>query len=159
MWAQEQHLKVRDGKNTSRAESSESRHITEVAVERLALPAEMASGAGLRRALRHLYDRFGLDNEAAEEFILAVSEAFSNAVRHGTARPDQFVETWIRVSAEGCRVTMQYPGEPFPVRPPQLPEHTSTNGRGRYLMSLLADRVEYEFADGMTRVKLSRRWK
>ncbi|HEU4751634.1 MAG TPA: ATP-binding protein [Armatimonadota bacterium] len=129
-----------------------------MAKEKLSLPANQASGRLLRTALAGMCDRFGVDREASDDFGLAVSEAFSNAVRHGDAARQATVSVLLEMSADLCRVTLLYAGEPFPLTEPQLPHDGSTNGRGRYLMSVLADAVDYQFRNGKTRVILSKRW-
>jgi anti-sigma regulatory factor (Ser/Thr protein kinase) len=127
-------------------------------LERLTLPADQASGREVRQALADLYRRCGVPGDRGDDFSLAVSEAFSNAVRHGTCAEEDEIDVCLEMSAEGCCVTLSYAGEPFTLDSPGLPHDTSTNGRGRYLMSVLADAVEYEFAQGRTRVMLSKRW-
>jgi serine/threonine-protein kinase RsbW len=119
----------------------------------------MGSGRTLREALARLYREFGVNPDAADDFTLAVSEAFSNAVRHGGGDRASLIEAAIAISAQSCQVTLRYPGEPFPLTPPTLPGDAATNGRGRYLMSVLADSVEYEFGEGVTRIKLTKRWR
>jgi anti-sigma regulatory factor (Ser/Thr protein kinase) len=128
-------------------------------LERLSLPADQASGRDVRQALTTLYQRCGVPGDPGDDFSLAVSEAFSNAVRHGACAEEDEIDVCLEMSAEGCRVTLSYAGEPFALDAPGLPHDTSTNGRGRYLMSVLADAVEYEFGQGRTRVVLSKRWK
>lgn len=126
--------------------------------QQLVLSAELAAVRLLRKSLLQLCEQVPVDAEVAGDFALAVSEAFSNAVRHGCRATRVSVQARIEVTSEGARVTLHYPGEPFTLDEPRLPEPASTGGRGRYLMSVLADRVEYTFESGMTRAVLSKRW-
>jgi anti-sigma regulatory factor (Ser/Thr protein kinase) len=128
-------------------------------LERLALPGVVSSGHPLRQSIKLLGGSFAAQPDAVDDLMLAVTEAFSNAIRHGTVTPERGIDVAIACSAEDCRVTLQYPGDPFPVLPPQLPDDSSTTGRGRYLMSVLCDRVEYEFEAGLTRVSLTKAWR
>ena len=122
----------------------------------LVLPVRMQSA---RRFAARSSDsvRSGVSTQGADlHFALAVSEAFSNAVRHGTSRPGDSVEAWIRITPETAHVTLRYPGQPFAITPPTLLEAHSTNGRGRYLMSVLADCVDDRFAEGSTQIELEK---
>jgi anti-sigma regulatory factor (Ser/Thr protein kinase) len=159
MWPLERSaVKLAAGKPSSAAGRA-GRSGKKTSAERLELPVHLGSGRTLRDALARLYREYAIDADAGDDFILAVSEAFSNAVRHGTGEDGSRVEAEIRMSVASCQVTLHYPGEPFPLKPPKLPNGAATNGRGRYLMSVLADAVEYEFGDGMTRVTLVKRWR
>lgn len=124
----------------------------------LSLPIEQASGRLLRASLAQLWESFGVDRQAGEDFCLAVSEAFSNAVRYGKGRPEDRVEVTVEMSVRECRVVLEYPGEPFVAGPPALPAEYATNGRGRFLMCALSDHVEYRFSGATTCVILLKRW-
>ena len=126
--------------------------------EQLALQAEMSNVKVLRQELLRLCRDYHVNEDAAGDLALAVSEAFTNAVRHGTGRPDALIEASIRVSPAECDVSLYYPGNPFQTPPPRLPDCHATGGRGRYLMSVLVDRVQYRFHDGMTEIELHKSW-
>lgn len=126
--------------------------------EHLQLPATEASSRALRQALSGLCERHSVAPPARDEFIVAASEAFANAVLHGSANPEQVIDTWIQVDGEHCHLTLTYPGDPFPLEAPRLPDDHATNGRGRFIMDTFADQVRYSFRDGLTRVDLVRRW-
>src|SRR4028119_2285847 len=66
--------------------------------EQLALQAEMSNVKVLRQELLRLCRDYNIDGDAAGDLALAVSEAFTNAVRHGTGRSDALIEASIRVS-------------------------------------------------------------
>jgi serine/threonine-protein kinase RsbW len=145
-------------KQSLRAQGSEAPRPVITGAERLALPAEDGSAHAFRRSLVGICERFDVDPVASGDLVLAASEAFSNALRHGTATEDDAIEAWVRMTPTFCQITLEYPGEPFSVRSPRLPSATATHGRGRYLMSMLVDDVEYEFAAGVTRVSLRKHW-
>ncbi|HTE20961.1 MAG TPA: ATP-binding protein, partial [Armatimonadota bacterium] len=84
--------------------------------------------------------------------------AFTNAVRHGTSTAGSLIEASIRVSPSGCHVALCYLGEPFEAPPARLPDCHATGGRGRYLMDVLVDRVQYRFRDGITEIELHKNW-
>lgn len=126
--------------------------------ERLELAPVTGSARILRRALTEGLDQQRVDEQSAGDFALAVVEAFSNAVHHGTSSPEARIHASLQFLRDECSVTLVYRGEPFPTTPPALPTIWATHGRGRYLMTVLADQVEYEFGNGVTRVKLIKRW-
>jgi anti-sigma regulatory factor (Ser/Thr protein kinase) len=126
--------------------------------ERLELAPVSASGSILRRTLTERLGQLQIDEQSAGDFALAVTEAFSNAVNHGTPSAEERILASLHFHREQCSVTLVYPGDPFPTHSPALPPQWATSGRGRYIMSTLSDHVDYEFADGITRVRLVKRW-
>lgn len=126
--------------------------------QRLKLDADLAAARVLRQTVIALCEHAQADETAASDFALAVSEAFSNAVRHGVGARQASIEALVEVSGNGARVCLRYPGEPFALDEPCLPEPESTGGRGRFLMSVLADRVQYHFERGMTQATLTKQW-
>lgn len=125
--------------------------------ERLALPVRLDGGYLLRKFLeRHL--RPITDHPSVEDVLLSASEAFSNAVRYGTGTSDDEIRIDLWGGSDGCRLSLEYRGEPFSTSPTDLPDADATGGRGRWLMQELCDSVQYEFRDGMTRIVLMKRW-
>lgn len=124
----------------------------------LTLDADVAAGRVLRRLLVQLCDQTAIDEQSVGDFVLAVSEAFSNAVCHGVRSTTGQVEATVEISATAGRVVLKYPGEPFPLDEPRLPDPASTGGRGRYLIKLLVDRVDYTFTAGVTHAELWKQW-
>ncbi|MBI3911701.1 MAG: ATP-binding protein [Armatimonadetes bacterium] len=120
------------------------------------IPAVAAATPEVRRRVVHTAQRMGAMNGSAEELGLAVTEAWSNALQHGTAHPGDRIRLQIWVSRHRVTVQLTYPGEPFPVFPPTLPPPSCLRGRGRYLMEHLADRVRYTFEHGHTEVRLEK---
>lgn len=128
-----------------------------MASERLELAAAAAGARILRRTLSEALARRQVDEQVAGDFSLAVWEAFSNAVVHGKPKPDTRIQACIQFMPDRCSVTLVYPGDPFNVTAPALPNQWSTGGRGRYLMATLLDELDYSFEDGVTRVRLVKR--
>lgn len=95
--------------------------------------------------------RAGFDPPAREEISLAVTEAVSNAIRHGSpaGEADQ-VE--LRVHLQGPRlvITVRDHGPLLQLPRPTLPDPASfaEHGRGLFLMHQLMDEVQTEWDDG-----------
>jgi anti-sigma regulatory factor (Ser/Thr protein kinase) len=158
MWTQSHSSVVSPAERTRFEAEVHSSALPEPRTQCFNLPARLESVRLVRQSLLALCTELGVDGDAAGDFALAVSEAFSNAVRHGTAGAHSKVEASILLTHQAGVVALRYPGDPFPLDAPRLPEGTSTGGRGRYLMSVLADQVGYEFTGGSTRIELRKRW-
>lgn len=126
--------------------------------QQLTLDADMAAGRELRRLLVQLCGQIPVDEQSVGDFALAVSEAFSNAVKHGMRSRPGNVEATVEITPTSGRVVLEYPGEPFALDEPCLPDPGSTGGRGRYLIKLLVDRVDYTFTAGITQAELWKQW-
>jgi anti-sigma regulatory factor (Ser/Thr protein kinase) len=121
------------------------------------LPPLLESAATVRGAVSGALAALGASPEEAADMALAVSEAFNNAICHGgMGRGDQL---WMVTESVGTElvVTFEYKGEPFALSSPTLPPPHQPNGRGRYLMEQLADRVSYLFEDHWTQIELRKR--
>jgi anti-sigma regulatory factor (Ser/Thr protein kinase) len=125
----------------------------------LELQAVPASAGALRARVAESLASYSVDQDAAGDFALAVTEAFINAVEHGARNPQARVNARLRVDQRSGMLELQYPGEPFDTEAPPLPPPDALNGRGRYLMTVLTDAVEYHFRNGMTRVRLVKHWR
>lgn len=101
----------------------------------------------VRQALGHWMGTLGFSRADTEDFQTAVTEAVTNAVRHGSPDgPDgQFHVLGRRTSAGALHVEVTDsglglpPGKPLP----PMPEPDATGGRGLPLMQELADTVEF----------------
>lgn len=127
--------------------------------EQVTLPVDLSSVRSLREMIFRVCGGVCADDRAVEDFALAVSEAATNAIRHGTAQSQDRLIACIRITPTSVIVRLDYPGDPFLATRPCLPGDSCTNGRGRYLMYHLADRVQYAFDQGRTRVELRKRWR
>jgi anti-sigma regulatory factor (Ser/Thr protein kinase) len=124
------------------------------ATRRLSLPPLLESGVALRQAIGAALEKLGASREENADMVLAVNEAFNNAICHGSIGRSDHVDITIEVLGRELLVALDYRGEPFAVTPPALPEVTNPHGRGRYLMERLADQVNYSFHDGWTHTEL-----
>jgi anti-sigma regulatory factor (Ser/Thr protein kinase) len=124
---------------------------------RLTIPPSPAHLADLRRAAQaSLRD---VPSEVAEEVVLAVDEAATNAILYGS-RAGQPVEVAVEVKADWVEATILDHGPRLPP-PPRLvgddPEALGTHGRDLWLLRRLVDEVRLERVRRGTRVTL-RRW-
>src|SRR5262245_22194297 len=121
-----------------------------------AVPVELSYGSVVRQTVRRLLSETQFPEDALDDVILALGEAFANAVAHGSgSRYEQIgVTVWAR--KEGVAIELRYPGEPFDVRPPAPPDLDQLTGRGRFLMTSLMDAITYSFPPGETIVRLEK---
>jgi anti-sigma regulatory factor (Ser/Thr protein kinase) len=106
--------------------------------------------AGLRRAARDALCE--LPTEVADEVLLALDEAATNAILYGSGGGDP-VEVTVRVGDAWVEATVLDHG---PTMPP-LPLSASDGGWGLWLCCCLVDEVRLERVEGGTRVTLRRR--
>jgi anti-sigma regulatory factor (Ser/Thr protein kinase) len=123
----------------------------------LSFPAHPGSLAGARGAVRGALVREGWDEEVVELAVLAVCEALTNAVEHGSAPGDPIeVEIAAGEARAEVRVTDRgRPGSAPPVRIPAPPPLSSEHGRGLIIMRELADALEIRRAGRGTEVLLA----
>jgi anti-sigma regulatory factor (Ser/Thr protein kinase) len=123
----------------------------------LTIAPSPANLAGLRRAAEaSLRD---VSSEVAEEVVLAVNEAATNAILYGSGGGHP-VEVAVGVKADWVEATVLDHGPALP--PPSLleggdPEAQGAHGRGLWLLRRLVDEVRLERVKLGTRVTL-RRW-
>jgi anti-sigma regulatory factor (Ser/Thr protein kinase) len=124
-----------------------------------AFPADLAYGSAVRHAIQGAATERLIPPDDTADLVLAVSEAFNNAVRHGNCRPEDCV--WVTARWDPAEVTIElrYRGEPFPAEEPSLPPASSPRGRGRYIMNRLMDAVEYRFDAPWTELRMLRRFR
>jgi anti-sigma regulatory factor (Ser/Thr protein kinase) len=93
----------------------------------LTIPAAPAQLAGLRQAARHaLRD---VPPEVAEELVLALHEAATNAILHGSRGGDPVqVAVWVRDGWVEATVVDHGPAQP--PHPPPTTDQLSSHGRG-----------------------------
>jgi anti-sigma regulatory factor (Ser/Thr protein kinase) len=127
--------------------------------ERFHVPADLAYGTVVRRQIQGMATERSMSPEDTADLVLAVSEAFNNAIRHGTARTIDPVEFRVEIADGTASVALRYLGEPFAAGRPELPGDLSPNGRGRYIMSRLLDDVVYQFDPPWTVIRLTKRYR
>jgi anti-sigma regulatory factor (Ser/Thr protein kinase) len=128
-----------------------------VAATQLTIPPSPAHLAGLRRAARASLRE--VSSEVAEEVVLAVNEAATNAILYGSGAGHP-VEVAVAVTADWVEATVLDHGPALP--PPPLldggdAEALGAHGRGLWLLRRLVDEVRLERVRLGTRVTL-RRW-
>ena len=109
----------------------------------------------MRRALRAWLDGVGVPFGDAQDLVLAVDEAVTNAIEHSMDLPDRAggVDVEARME-EATRSVVVEIADRGTWAGPRL--GTLHGGRGLMLMNALCDRVDIEHGDG-TVVRLSRR--
>ena len=122
----------------------------------LTLPPVSSSLPDLRRAVPGTLG--DVSEDIVADVLLALDEAVSNAVRHGSrgGQPvvvsvesdDEWVEMWVRDGGPTPRLP-RLPAEPPPV--------LHTGGRGLWLILQLVDEVRLQRVGGGTRLTMRRR--
>jgi serine/threonine-protein kinase RsbW len=120
------------------------------------IPASAAHLAGLRRAVRDCLRE--VPGEAADEVVLALNEAATNAILHGS-RGGQPVEVAVRVWDGWIEASVLDHG---PARPVAAPpggdgDRLRDRGRGLWILRRLVDELRLEQVNRGTRVTLRRR--
>jgi anti-sigma regulatory factor (Ser/Thr protein kinase) len=122
--------------------------------------ADPANAATARARLRRVATEAGFVGEPLDDFEVALGEALSNAILHGSPTPQSSIAVCItftpRTSEFTVEVTDHGPGfDPAAVRRMQSTDDTS--GRGLRMMAALVDRaVLFRDGSGMT-VRLTTR--
>jgi anti-sigma regulatory factor (Ser/Thr protein kinase) len=119
----------------------------------LTIPASPAHLAAVRRAAR-VYLR-GVSSEIADEVVLAVHEAASNAVLHGSSAGHP-VQVVLRVTDACIEASVLDHGPDPPVQVPSDADELGARGRGLWLLRGLVDEVRLERVRRGTRVTLRR---
>jgi serine/threonine-protein kinase RsbW len=118
------------------------------------LPASPASARTARSIVGKAASEAGLDGEATWDLLLATSEAFANAVRHGKAWPNNCILLTTEPCERGLRVEVCDCGsfdstlEPAPL--------DATFGRGIPIIAAVVDRLEVKNGNGRTLVRFER---
>jgi anti-sigma regulatory factor (Ser/Thr protein kinase) len=120
----------------------------------LTIPAAPAQLAGLRQAARHALGE--VPPQIADEVVLALDEAATNAILHGSRGGDPVqVALWVRDGWVEATVVDHGPARP--PHPPPTTERLGSRGRGLWLLASLVDEVRVERVKLGTRVTLRRR--
>ena len=128
----------------------------EVFTERtLRIPARLDHLGDVREFVEAAAEELGFDPSARYEIRLAVTEAVTNAVQHGSTHDDDPVE--LRVIEEDGALAVYVADRGTFVPRVHLPDELPERGRGLEFMSRLMDEVEVRPGPGGTVVRLSRR--
>jgi anti-sigma regulatory factor (Ser/Thr protein kinase) len=124
-------------------------------VDEHALPADLDRLKEARDFAERTAARYGFDDDARYQVRLAVSEAVTNAIEHGSSSPDDAVR--IAVSEESGALVFEIVDSgrfvPRVTRDGAFPE----GGRGLEFMRLMMDEVDLRPSRSGTRVRLTKR--
>ena len=116
--------------------------------------SDVTDFVGLRRAVTGELARTRADVDLTEDFLLAVDEMVSNAVRHG--RPPVSLRLWTATDRIVCAIGDGGPGwdDPFAGYGPAHGEDLSRGGMGLWLARQLCDHVDISGGPGGTGVQV-----
>jgi anti-sigma regulatory factor (Ser/Thr protein kinase) len=97
---------------------------------------------------------FGLDADSRYEFVYAVNEAVTNAIRHGASDEEDMIHMSIVAGAD--RLTFAVHDQGTFVMPEVDGLEATEGGRGLALMASLVDEVDVHIDPGGTTVRLSK---
>jgi anti-sigma regulatory factor (Ser/Thr protein kinase) len=97
---------------------------------------------------------FGLDSDGRYEFVYAVNEAVTNAIRHGASDEEDMIH--MSISADADRLTFCVRDRGTFVMPEVEVDESSPGGRGLALMASLVDEVDVHIDPGGTTVRLTK---
>jgi anti-sigma regulatory factor (Ser/Thr protein kinase) len=123
-------------------------------ISELHLPAHPSKLDTARRYAHQAAAAFGLDVDSCHEFVFAVNEAVTNAIRHGT--PDEQGQIHLSVLVDGDRLTLSVCNHGTFVASDMRHTTLSECGRGFALMVRLMDAVQLCVTPGSTTVRLSK---
>jgi anti-sigma regulatory factor (Ser/Thr protein kinase) len=112
------------------------------------VPPKAQSLAGLRRSLTTFLKSQALSKSTIYDFIVAVSEALTNAIEYGNNSP---IELVVEYSSQSLSAIVRNKGE---FNKKTLASRNSCRGRGILLMLALMDHVEIDETGGAVTVKL-----
>lgn len=119
------------------------------------LPASPSQLQQMRRCVDDAAADFGLGPTDRYQFVFAVNEAATNAIKHG--RPDQNGTIGLRIDADGdTLICSVHDNGPF-LAPPADSDPLAERGRGFTFMALLMDEIELSTEPHGTTVRLHKR--
>jgi serine/threonine-protein kinase RsbW len=103
------------------------------------LPRTAESVPVARHVLDRIFNLVGVRRDCRDEIAVAVSEACTNAVRHGGGKP--VYELAAEAVADRCVITVDSDSS-LPEAPIAMPAPEAANGRGLALMRFMTDSLE-----------------
>ena len=122
----------------------------------LTLPPDSSSIPALRRSVARSLE--GVDADVLADILLALDEAVSNAIRHGSQGGEPVRVSvasdgeWVEMSVHDSGPTTRLPR--LPAEPPPV---LQTGGRGLWLILQLVDEVRLQRIEDGTRLMMRRR--
>src|SRR6184192_3379226 len=107
-----------------------------------------------RKYAEDVAQAFGLDPDSRYEFVYAVNEAVTNAIRHGASDEEDMIH--MSITADADRLTFAVRDRGTFVMPEADAPEVSEGGRGLALMASLVDEVDLHIDPGGTTVRLSK---
>lgn len=116
--------------------------------KKLRIESKMSGLRLVESCVDTLTSELGISQDSYGKILVATMEAVNNAIQHGNkSNPEKYVEVEITLGNKDVTVVVTDEGKGFdpksvpdPTRPENIEE---INGRGVFLMSKLADRMEY----------------
>jgi anti-sigma regulatory factor (Ser/Thr protein kinase) len=119
----------------------------------LRLPADASELKHARDAVAAAAAAFGLDRKASYEFVFAVNEAVTNAIKHGN--PDAEGTVGLIIDSDGDTLVCSVSDcGPFVEPEARIDSGSEENGRGFAFMSAFTDNLELVVEPGLTLVHL-----
>ncbi len=112
----------------------------------LALPRDAIGIPMVRRVLGDAMRSLNVSETCIADMLLAVSEACSNAVRHGG--PANRYEVTASIGYGRCDVRVADNGNGVPTIPPHFPPPDTENGRGLLIMRSVVDEISFGITPG-----------
>ncbi|GGO60411.1 ATP-binding protein [Nonomuraea cavernae] len=112
----------------------------------LALPRDAIGIPMVRRVLGDALRSLNVSETCIADMLLAVSEACSNAVRHGG--PANRYEVTASIGYGRCDVRVADSGRGLPSMPPHFPPPDTENGRGLLIMRSVVDEISFGVTPG-----------
>lgn len=112
----------------------------------LALPRDAIGIPMVRRVLGDAMRSLNVSETCIADMLLAVSEACSNAVRHGG--PANRYEVTAAIGAGQCDVRVADNGAGVPAMPQHFPPPDTENGRGLLIMRSVVDEISFGVTPG-----------
>ena len=110
----------------------------------LRVPLEEISVPVVRRFCRSVLQTIGVDEECAHDIGVALTEACTNVLKHGTVNGDEY-EVEIKIDGSVCDISVRDSGHGFnhhtAVGRAAVP--AAEGGRGLHLMSALTDDMSF----------------
>jgi anti-sigma regulatory factor (Ser/Thr protein kinase) len=119
------------------------------------LPAAPESAPRARAFVREVAAELRLDEETTWELTLATTEAFANAIEHGSPCPSGGIRVCLDTACEGVGVEIRDCGTSFTGTRTSKPP--GEGGRGISLIQAVVDRLEVTPGEDGTRVRFEKR--
>jgi anti-sigma regulatory factor (Ser/Thr protein kinase) len=124
------------------------------AADELRLPARASQLSTAREYAWWAAAACGLDTQTCDDFMFAVNEAVTNAIRHGAPDEHGLISILARVDGEGVTLSVRDYGT-FAASTAGV-SALAESGRGFALMARLTDAVQLCVGRGTTTVRLSK---